>query len=1020
MKRILSLLMCLCLVLSLGAAAFASDEAALAEGQADEYTQAVMAASAGSTGGTVYGSVSAEVTDEVQALIDEANVSVSGGTTSFPDAYPDEAVYNISDEELEEILDALIATMTFDEKIYMISMNNDPENRSGVGYITGVPRLGVPEMRLHDGPAGISMDVETTNPPNQLLASCSWSTNLAYAYGEIYGLEHWSTGSGWQLGTQMDVARSQFWARDKDTWGEDYYLTSRLAVAQTEGVQENGGIVMAKHIGAYSTDGDTQLMLVVDEQTFHTAYLYPFESAAKEANLASIMGTYNRVQVVDEVDPDAEFEGYYVSSNSYLQIDTLRGMWKWEGAMCPDWGANKEFSLSLGTDLFQDSFDSVKNNVMTYMSAGIVDMDMVDDAARRVLYAYGVSGFLNLVEIDPETGLCLEETGRTEPVRNERTWEQDVEDGLYDYTNSIALEIAEKSIVLLKNENDALPLTTEDYSGENSVALIGYGAVTAMGGTGGERSKGYVKYFSSIYDSLVDIVGDGANISAYKLNDVHGDAIPTEYLYTDETMTQNGLVRTYGITAEDNASASGSASSASGEASSEAAAADPVDYEGYETGSFASFDANLDLYTYNGYTNAENGEGIEPGEVYTWHGYIQAPETGTYKIVLQSVGGTARVDVNGTSASLSGTMDWDYYTTDGCKYTTVSVDMVEGELYEVTVTVNNNTDYYTMPVHLCWITPSMPEQQEAAAAQAAAESGTVIYVTRTGATGHGPVSVTDWDISLDEKEEIAELAAIAKENGNKFVVIVYSRSGYSFEGDWLENTDALLTVFYPGQSGSQAIAEILTGEINPSGKLTMTLPKTSTDTLMTIDDETNVIRAGEQTQSGDYTAYYTEGLEFGYRWYDAEDIEPQYAFGHGLSYTTFEYSDYEITMAADEGETYGVDITMNVTNTGDVTGSEIVQVYIGPASGMDESIQTVEKQLCAFARVEDIQPGQTVQVTMHISERMLSYWDTSAELHENEDGTMDKFFVPEGEREIMIGAASDNIVYTQTVDILPA
>ena len=106
-----------------------------------------------------------------------------------------------------------------------------------------------------------------------------------------------------------------------------------------------------------------------------------------------------------------------------------------------------------------------------------------------------------------------------------------------------------------------------------------------------------------------------------------------------------------------------------------------------------------------------------------------------------------------------------------------------------------------------------------------------------------------------------------------------------------------------------------------------------------------------------------------------------------------------------------------MTNTSDVAGSEIVQAYIGPASGLADNTQTVEKQLCAFARVEDIQPGETRTVTMHIVERMLSYWDAAAELHENPDGTQDKFFVPLGERDVMIGAASDNILYTIPVNV---
>ena len=1006
MKRILALLLGFLLAMP-----SAISMAELANGQADEYTQAVVAASAGSVGGTVYGQVSGEISDEVLALIE--GEALSGGETTFPDSYPKEMVYNISDEELEKILDALIATMTFDEKINMMSMNSDPENRNGVGYMTGIPRLGVPESRLHDGPAGISADVETSNPPNQLLTSMSWSEEMAYLNGMIYGIEHFSIGSGWQLGTQHDLARTPFWARAKDTFGEDYYLTSRLTVAQTKGIQENGAIPMAKHIGAYSTDGDTQLMLVVDEQTLHTAYLYPFEAAAKEANLASIMGTYNRVQVVDKVDPEKEFEGYYVSSNAYIQRYTLRDLWNWEGAMVPDWGANKEFSLPLGTDISQSNAQSVKNDTLLYMSLGLTNMDRVNEAARNALYAYGVAGYLNLVQINEETGLCLTETGRTNPIRMNRNYAEDVAAGLYDITNAYTLEIAEKSIPLLKNENGVLPLSADAFTGEHSVALIGYGAVTAMGGTGGERSKGYVKYFTNPYDSLKEIVGEDANISAYILNDVHGVAIPAEYLFFDEIGEEPGLTRTYGIL-EDDVPPEGSSGGSGGAPASDP---EPVDMEGYRTGSYAATDANIDFFTGNGYKNTEDGQGFVPGEAYTWKGYVKAPETGAYKIIIQSAGGKASVKMNDSTVSVSGAMDWDYYTNDGCKYSAIDVDMEEGKLYEIIVTVNNNTTYYDMPLHLTWITPSMPAAQEAAAEQAAAENDTVIIVTRTGATGHGPVSVTNWDISLSEKEQVAKLARIAKDHGNNVVVIVFSRSGYTFEGGWLENTDALLSVFYPGQSGATAIAEILTGKVNPSGKLSMTLPKVSTDTLLTIDEETKVIRAGAQVQQGDYTAYYTEGLAFGYRWYDEEDIEPQFAFGHGLSYSAFEYGNYSVAPAAAEGEDYGFDVTLTVTNTSDVAGTEIVQVYIGPAANLDGNIQTVEKQLCTFARVEDIQPGEAREVTMHISERMLSYWDSASEIHENSDGTQDKFFVPLGERDIMIGSSSDRILHVETVTV---
>lgn len=287
---------------------------ALQDGQGDDYTQETIQ-NGGGVGGTVY--------DKEKYNYDQVDVSdveipdnpEETTQTDYPDVFPKELLTaetaQKTDEEIYEIIDAILPVMTFEEKVNMLSMNTDPEGRSGVGYMTGVPRLGIPESRMHDGPAGISTSgdsyVETTNMPIQLLASATWSEDLIYQYGEALGKEHVSTGSGWQLGVQYDLARSPFWARAKDTFGEDYYLTSRLSVAETKGVQENGGIAMAKHIGAYSTDGDTKLFVEVDDQTLHTAYLYPFETAVKEAQLASIMGTYNRLN------------GYYTSSNYQLQ-----------------------------------------------------------------------------------------------------------------------------------------------------------------------------------------------------------------------------------------------------------------------------------------------------------------------------------------------------------------------------------------------------------------------------------------------------------------------------------------------------------------------------------------------------------------------------------------------------------------------------------------------------------------------------------------------------------------------------
>lgn len=373
-------------------------------------------------------------------------------------------------------------------------------------------------------------------------------------------------------------------------------------------------------------------------------------------------------------------------------------------------------------------------------------------------------------------------------------------------------------------------------------------------------------------------------------------------------------------------------------------------------------------------------------------GYIEAPTSGTYKFVIQTNGGKAKVAIKGlndnvsSNASASDGVSWDYYTTEGLNYSTASVKLTAGNKYQIIVTARQSSAYRDRGVKLGWITPTKAEEDIAAAVEAASKPNTkVVMFTRTGATGHGPVFQTDYDISLDEIKEIKEVQAAAKAAGT-------------------------------------ALAEILTGKVNPSGKLTVTLPKTNNDTLLTYgyysEDSTsgnnyNKYRAGDQSQKS-YTAHYEEGLNFGYRWFDSEEgAEYQYPFGYGLSYTDFEYSNMQVQ---DNGD-FTYTVTVDVTNTGDVTGDDIVQVYIDDGAEIPENVQVAKKQLVAFARVEGIAPGETKTAEMTVEKRMLSYWDDSIELTERADGTRDKWIVADGTRTLMAGGSSDALTLTKAITI---
>ncbi len=1024
-------------------------------------TETVMQNASSEGGGMVYNLEKpseeeyAQLKEQYQELY---AVPENAGETEYPAEYPRELLTPMTDEEIEPIVNALVKTMTFEEKLALIAdpgWGAEKVEKGQAMYLPGVPRLGVPVIRQHDGSAGVGAIYPTTNLPIENVAGNTFSTELAWKYGSVIGKELVSVGSNWELGTQFDLVRDIRWARAKDTYGEDYYLTGEMAVSETLGLQSQGAGAQGKHIGAYATNGDGQLWTFVDEQTLHTAYLYPFEQPIKRANLSQVMTTYTRLN------------GYYTFSNEYLLKDVLRDMWNWKGGVVTDAMSTKEFTTILGVDSEMGKSYNTEDYVLKYMDEGLCTMDDIDTAVSHILWSMGYAGYLGLVKIDEESGLAyadsrrsIKDDGSIQYVMagtdvsegGERTvielvdsWKEDYEEGtLYEEDNAIALEVAEKGIVLVKNEEDTLPLTSESYTNGNKVVLVGWGADNIVPGTGSERSYGFLNYMTTPYEAMKEIAGEDAAIEAYVLDDEFGTTIPSDVIFTSEDSSVHGWI----MNGEEN----------------------PVSEINYLT----TYENNK-----NSIDNLEDGTAFENGTQNTWTGYLKAPEDGEYDLVIQSLGGEASVTISsldGTvigevaaqqqggfpgggapggvqqeteapepsdtlSTSASGTLPSDDFTKDGLNASSVTATLEAGKLYKVEVTSSATSDIYDQQVKLAWITPGEEEAKKEAAIAAAGEEGTtVVYFVRIGPTGHG-VTIEEEDLSMYEEdlETLKALQEACDAAGNQLAVVTYNRTAFAFDGDWEENTDAILTAFYPGQAGQQAIANILMGETNPSGKLSVTMPKTYKETLLYYDPDWDTNRNGAYDEGesyedylawqrvgrggqnfkdleNEYSAQYNEGLNFGYRWYEEEEIEPQYAFGHGLSYTTFEYSDFTITPS--EEEDYAFDVSVTVTNTGDMTGSEIVQVYAGPAQNVSDSVQTTKKQLVAFGRAEDLEPGESTVVTMQISERMLSYWYADQEeLTQREDGTKDKWVLATGERELMLAASSDNIVETVTVEV---
>jgi beta-glucosidase len=222
---------------------------------------------------------------------------------------------------------------------------------------------------------------------------------------------------------------------------------------------------------------------------------------------------------------------------------------------------------------------------------------------------------------------------------------------------------------------------------------------------------------------------------------------------------------------------------------------------------------------------------------------------------------------------------------------------------------------------------------------------------------------SDWETegndraNLDLPSNQNELIeTICKLNKNTVVVL---NTGSPCEMPWIDNANAILQCWFPGQEFGNSLADILIGKVNPSGKLPTTFPKKLSDT------------PAYSTYPGkDLQMDYEEGLFIGYRWYDRESIEPLFPFGHGLSYTSFEYSN--LRAIPPKGNSSVAAFEVDITNTGDVAGKEVLQGYI---TVNKSQIERPQKELKKFEKIS-LESGETKKVKFELSEKDLSFWST--------------------------------------------
>jgi beta-glucosidase len=462
---------------------------------------------------------------------------------------------------------------------------------------------------------------------------------------------------------------------------------------------------------------------------------------------------------------------------------------------------------------------------------------------------------------------------------------------------------AEDAATLLKN-NGALPLSDAQLG---SLALIGPGAAQVIGADpDGGNGVGIPSLRPGTVQALrQDLASDSAAHLSYAAgDDMAGTPVPASALSHDG---QPGLVR---------ATAGGHAAAGS-------------------TRTVATLDST-----------AAQGGALPAGSAHTWTGELTVPATGTYWINLATRGARASLTVDGAvvaqepSGGLpSGAL---LPTTDGLDNLRTSLTLTAGTH---TIGVAQAPDGSGRPVQLRldWVTPAQQQAGLAAAIAAAraAKAAVVFAWSGPGATpggGAGPV----YALPDGQDRLIKDVAA-----ANPDTIVVLNTPG-PVALPWLHRVRAVLEMWYPGDAGGLATANLLLGRAGPAGRLPVTWP----------------------ASTGQAAPARPMGMLAGYRWYGRQKVAPQFGFGYGLSYTHFSYSDLTCRNAAGGG----LAVRFKVTNTGRVAGQEVPQVYLGAPATPQAGTGFAVKALAAFTRLS-LRPGQTRTVTLHVPARQLQYWD---------------------------------------------
>ena len=814
----------------------------------------------------------------------------------------------------EELAAGLVARMTTEEKLAQL-LNTAP----------AIPRLGVPAYNwwtesLH----GAMGTLPTTNFPEPIGLAATFDDALVQRVAgaiaaEVRGLHALArqTGRTGRIGTglntwspNVNIFRDPRWGRGQETYGEDPHLAARMGVAYVRGVQGDHPewidvVATPKHFAVHSGPESTRhhANVYVSRHDLEDTYLPAFRAAIVEGGAGSVMCAYNRV------------DGQPACASDLLMKDYLRDAWGFKGYVVSDCDAvtdiraHHHYAPDAATAVAAAMRAGVDNECN---GATLVDTDGLTEPYRQAL----ARGLITLADVDRALVRLFAARYRTGDLPGLRPLSADSASPADIGTSAnaaLALEAAEKSLVLLKNDG-VLPLRADAR-----VAVVGpLGDATRV--LRGNYSSPLSAPPVSVLDGLRQAM-PGARIRHVPFGETwtDGDPVPTDALRTPDGAP--GLLARYY-----NAAAVPPARFAPGELDAWIAR---TGFQGEPVVTRVEPNVaarSLDLAQVRDVHRVE------------WIGYLVPPETGTYRLGITGFNGEMQLDgkpfVDLRKAS------WNSLPT------MKTVHLEGGRRYPVKVTSEARI---LAGIGLVW--KRVSQAPEADLRAAAAESDVLVAVvglTSDLEAEEAPVEVPGFKggdkTTLDLPADQQALLEAAAATGKPLVVVLMNGSPVNLA--WAKaHAQAIVEAWYPGQSGGLAVANVLAGHVNPGGRLPLTFYR-SLDDLPPFGD------------------YDMRGRT--YRYFAGE---PVYAFGHGLSYTRFDYAPLRLQPARG-GAGEGLRVTTEVRNTGARAGDEVAQLYLD----FPEVEGAPRVALRGFRRVT-LQPGERRTLQFDLDPRDLSAVD---------------------------------------------